>query len=88
MDLLFYFFYAFIGCFLYVPQPGIKPATLIYWDDALTNGATWPGLDPVLLTPNLILKSVNKTVGITSLSVFLSAKQRFCHRTEKGCFEG
>ena len=28
--------YAFTGCFLYVPQPGIEPATLAS-DDALTN---------------------------------------------------
>ena len=31
--------YAFITklCFLYVPRPGIKPATLVYQDGALTN---------------------------------------------------
>ena len=27
-----------------VPWPGIKPATLEYWDDAQTNWTTWPGL--------------------------------------------
>ena len=36
--------YALIGWFLYVPWPGIKPAALVGWDDALTNWATWPGL--------------------------------------------
>ena len=35
--------YAFIGCFLCVLYVGIKPATLVYWDDALTNWATQPG---------------------------------------------
>ena len=32
--------YAFIGCFFYVPWSGIEPATLVYWGDILTNGAT------------------------------------------------
>ena len=36
-------FHSFIGCFLYVPWPRIKPATLAYWDDALTNWTTQPG---------------------------------------------
>ena len=31
------FIYAFMGCFLHVPWPGIEPAILAYWDDALTN---------------------------------------------------
>ena len=35
--------YSFIGWFLYVPWLGIEPATLVYWDDALTNWATCPG---------------------------------------------
>ena len=35
--------YAFIGWLPYVPWPGIKPATLMYQDDALTNWAPWPG---------------------------------------------
>ena len=35
--------YAFIVCFLYVPWLDIKPATLAYRDNALTNWATWPG---------------------------------------------
>ena len=35
--------YAFIGCFLCVPGPKTEPATLAYWDDALTNGAIRPG---------------------------------------------
>ena len=36
--------HAFTGGFLYVPCPGIKPTTLVYGDDALTNWATrpWP----------------------------------------------
>ena len=29
--------YALIGCFFYVPWLVIKPTTLMYWDDALTN---------------------------------------------------
>ena len=37
--------YAFIGWFLYVPWPGIKPATLACQDDAPTNWATQPVLD-------------------------------------------
>ena len=36
--------YAFRGCFLYVPCPGIKPTTLMCQDDAPTNHAAWPGL--------------------------------------------
>ena len=39
VDLLIY---AFVGCFLYVPWPGIEPATLVYQDDVLTNWAPWP----------------------------------------------
>ena len=35
--------YACISWFLYVPWPGIKPATLLYWDDALTTWATQLG---------------------------------------------
>ena len=34
---------AFIVCFLYVPKPGIKPTTLVNWDDTLSNWSTWPG---------------------------------------------
>ena len=44
VDLLFPLFCAFIGCFLYVPWTGIEPAALAYWDNALTNWATQPGL--------------------------------------------
>lgn len=33
---------AFIDC-LYVPWRGIKPSSLVYWDDALTIRITWPG---------------------------------------------
>ena len=36
--------YAFVGCFLHVPWPEIKPATLAQQVDALTNRVTWPGL--------------------------------------------
>ena len=32
--------YGFIGWFLYMPWPGIKPTALAYWDDALTSWAT------------------------------------------------
>lgn len=35
--------YTFIGYFFYVTRPGIKSATLAYWDDALTNKVTCPG---------------------------------------------
>ena len=44
--------YAFIGWFLYVASLGIKPATFAYWDDALTNWATWPGPLPQTLKQN------------------------------------
>ena len=37
-------FYVFIGWFLYVPWPGIKPTTLVYLDSALTNFDTRSGL--------------------------------------------
>ena len=33
----------FIGCFLYVPWPEIKPTTLVHGDNTLTNRATRPG---------------------------------------------
>ena len=36
--------YVFIDSFLHVLWSGIEPATLAYWDDALTNSATQPGL--------------------------------------------
>ena len=32
--------YTFIGCFLYVPWPGIEPASVVYSDNALTNWTT------------------------------------------------
>ena len=35
--------YTFIGWFLYVPWPGIKPTTWEYWDNTLTKWATRPG---------------------------------------------
>ena len=35
--------YAFIGWYLYVPWPVIQPATLVYWDNALTDWDTQPG---------------------------------------------
>ena len=41
--------HAFIGCFLYVPWPGMGPATLVYLEEALTNWANWPGLNRKLL---------------------------------------
>ena len=34
--------YAFIGWFLHVPWPKIKSAMLVYWDNFLSNWATWP----------------------------------------------
>ena len=34
--------YIFIVWFLHVPWLGIQPATLAYWDNALTHWATWP----------------------------------------------
>ena len=36
--------YSFIGWFLCVPWPGVKPTTLAYQDDALTNWTAWTGL--------------------------------------------
>ena len=36
------FIYALTGCFLYVPWQGIKPATSVYQEDALTNWAIRP----------------------------------------------
>ena len=39
--------YAFIGWFLYVPWSKIEPATFLYWDNALTNWVTQPGLPPL-----------------------------------------
>ena len=38
--------YAFTGCSLYVSGPGIEPATLAYWNNALTNWATQPEQSP------------------------------------------
>lgn len=35
--------YEFIGWFLYVLWPGLKPANLVYLDKALTNWTTWQG---------------------------------------------
>ena len=35
---------AFISWMFYVPWPGIKPSTLAYWDNVLTNWTTQPGL--------------------------------------------
>ena len=36
--------YAVIGCFFYVPRPGIELITLAYWGNTLTNWATRPRL--------------------------------------------
>ena len=44
VNFLFHLFNVFMGCFFYVPWPGIKLTTEAYWDDALTNWATQPGL--------------------------------------------
>ena len=41
--LLSHLIYAFIGWFWYVPCPGIKPTTVAYPDNALTNWATQLG---------------------------------------------
>ena len=43
-----HFIYAFIGWFFYVPWQGSKPATRVYWANAPTNWATWPGLENFL----------------------------------------
>lgn len=32
--------YAFTGCLLYVPWPGTEPATLLHWDNILTELAS------------------------------------------------
>ena len=42
IDLLFHFL-IITGCLLYVPWLGIEPATLMYWDNALTHRATAQG---------------------------------------------
>ena len=36
--------YTFTDWFLYVPRTGIELTTLAYWDNALTNWATRPGI--------------------------------------------
>ena len=42
-DLLFYLFmYSWVDSFLF-PEPGIEPTTLVYQDNALSDGATRPG---------------------------------------------
>ena len=38
--------YAFIGSLLYVPWPGIEPATLAFGDNALSRGVTQTGHVP------------------------------------------
>lgn len=45
--------YAFCctGCSLYVLCLEIEPATLAYWEAALTNRATRPGLSALFTTP-------------------------------------
>ena len=50
------FIYVFIGCFLYLPWPKVKPTTLVYWDNSLTNWAIWPGLDNIFL--NILMHSL------------------------------
>ena len=45
--------YAFISWFLYVPWWEMEPATLVYWDDALTNWAISLGLRASPLTFSL-----------------------------------
>ena len=46
--------YAFIGWFLYAPWPGIEPAALMYWVDALTiiqvSGPLFPYLGMIILS--------------------------------------
>ena len=42
------FIYTLIGCFLYVPWLGIESITLVYWDNALTNGATQSDTSAIL----------------------------------------
>ena len=44
---------AFIGCLVvlfYVPWAEIKPTTLAYWDNTLTNWAIWPVLNSLIST--------------------------------------
>ena len=47
--------YTFIGWFLYVPWPGIEPATMVYWEDAPTElpGQGDPSLSLSLLCLSL-----------------------------------
>ena len=46
----------FIGWFLHVPWPGIKPATLAYGDSTLTNWATGPELLSFVFISNNCIK--------------------------------
>ena len=82
--------YAFIGCFLYVPWPGIEPATLAYQDDALTDWATQPG--PGLQTSLLLYSttlpattysvpggSFSRRTGLTKDSLSLAAPSHYRH---------
>ena len=62
-------FYAFIFCFLYVPWPKIKPATLAYQDDALTNWTTWSGQEWVHFEA---WGSVQVSVGAQAFSGFMA----------------
>ena len=55
--------YAFIGWPFYVLWPGIKPAILAYWDDALTTWVTWPGQQLILykISPMQVVASGDLT---------------------------
>ena len=48
-------FYAFIGCFLYVPRLGIKPTTLMHQDNAVTKWITLPELYNYIYTWQFVL---------------------------------
>ena len=64
--------YAFIGWFLYVPWPEIKPTTLTYRKDALTNWATHLGLFVVLIYIFLMTFDVEHHMLTCHLCIFFS----------------
>ena len=69
--------YAFMGWFLYVPWPGIEPATLAYWDDTLTNWATWPGPENAILKEHTMCRYLMSLIDSAALSETTNNKTSF-----------
>ena len=65
--------YAFIGWFFYVAWPGIKPVTLVYQDDALTNWATRAG--PIQTMSYIIVEKIKPNSH--SLSLKSNEKEKY-----------